>query len=286
MTTLAAFPLQEVIFAGERLRGERRNHGVGRLILSRPVLRNAFDAQMVEEFTRCLEGFRALSPESLRVLVLEGEGPIFCAGADLGHMRLLAQAGLDGNTTDARALATLFRSLAAFPAPVVCMVQGAALGGGLGLAACSDVALADAGAMFATTEVRLGIVPGVISPFVLRKVGLAHGAPLLLSGRRISAEEARVMGLVQRVVPSAEDLDACLTAVLLDLLKAGPQAARATKALILQAQPLPDADLTEFTVQAIVRARASEEGQAGLGAFLGKQPAPWLAGLPTSDGNS
>jgi methylglutaconyl-CoA hydratase len=285
MTTLTAFPLQEVILAGERLRGESRRHGVGRLILSRPTLRNALDALMIEEFIRCLEGFRALSPETLRVLVLEGEGPVFCAGADLGYMRFLAQAGPEGNTADARALATLFRSLAAFPAPVVCVVQGAALGGGLGMAACADVVLAEAGAMFATTEVRLGIVPGVISPFVLRKVGLAHGAPLMLSGRCIPAEEARAMGLVHRVVPSARDLDACLTEVLLDLLKAGPHAARTTKALILRAQPLPGAEWTEFTVQAIVRARASEEGQAGLGAFLAKQPAPWLTGLPTPEGD-
>ena len=284
MTTLAAFPLQGVIFEGERLRGETLRHGIGRLVLARPALRNAFDALMIEELIQCLATFRALSPEALRVLVLEGEGSVFCAGADLGYMRVMAQAGPASNTADALALATLFRSLAAFPAPVVCVAQGAALGGGFGLAACSDIVLADAAAKFATTEVRLGIVPGVISPFVLRKVGLAHAAPLMLSGRRIAAEEARTIGLVQRVVPTVEDLDACLSEVLLDLLQAGPHAARGTKALILRAQPLPDAEWTEFTVQAIVQARASEEGQAGLGAFLAKQPVPWLAGLPTSEG--
>ena len=284
MTTLAAFPLQGVIFEGERLRGETLRHGIGRLVLARPALRNAFDALMIEELIQCLTAFRALSPEALRVLVLEGEGSVFCAGADLGYMRVMAQAGPESNTADARALAALFHSLAAFPAPVVCVAQGAALGGGFGLAACSDIVLADAAAKFATTEVRLGIVPGVISPFVLRKVGLAHAAPLMLSGRRIAAEEARSIGLVQRVVPTAEDLDACLSEVLLDLLQAGPQAARGTKALILRAQPLPDAEWTEFTVQAIVEARASAEGQAGLGAFLAKQPVPWLAGLPTTEG--
>ncbi len=284
MTTLAAFPLQGVIFEGERLRGETLRHGIGRLVLARPALRNAFDALMIVELIQCLAAFRALSPEALRVLVLEGEGSVFCAGADLGYMRVMAQAGPASNTADALALATLFRSLAAFPAPVVCVAQGAALGGGFGLAACSDIVLADAAAKFATTEVRLGIVPGVISPFVLRKVGLAHAAPLMLSGRRIAAEEARTIGLVQRVVPTVEDLDACLSEVLLDLLQAGPHAARGTKALLLRAQPLPDAEWTEFTVQAIVQARASEEGQAGLGAFLAKQPVPWLAGLPTSEG--
>ena len=284
MTTLAAFPLQGVIFEGERLRGETLRHGIGRLVLARPALRNAFDALMIEELIQCLATFRALSPEALRVLVLEGEGSVFCAGADLGYMRVMAQAGPASNTADALALATLFRSLAAFPAPVVCVAQGAARGGGFGLAACSDIVLADAAAKFATTEVRLGIVPGVISPFVLRKVGLAHAAPLMLSGRRIAAEEARTIGLVQRVVPTVEDLDACLSEVLLDLLQAGPHAARGTKALLLRAQPLPDAEWTEFTVQAIVEARASAEGQAGLGAFLAKQPVPWLAGLPTSEG--
>lgn len=284
MSTLAAFPLQGVIFEGERLRGETLQQGVGRLVLARPALRNAFDALMIEELIQCLAAFRALSPEALRVLVLEGEGSVFCAGADLGYMRVMAQAGAASNTADARALATLFRDLAAFPAPVVCVAQGAALGGGFGLAACSDIVLADAAAKFATTEVRLGIVPGVISPFVLRKVGLAHAAPLMLSGRRIAAEEARTLGLVHRVVPTVGDLEACLTEVLLDLLQAGPHAARGTKALILRAQPLPDAEWTDFTVQAIVEARASAEGQAGLGAFLAKQPVPWLAGLPTSEG--
>lgn len=280
MMSLEAFPLERRIFEGERLGGDLLAHGVGRLRLTRPTLRNAFDGLMVEELTRCLEAFAALDALALRVLLLEGEGPVFCAGADLGYMRAQAESGLERNLADARALAGMFQRLAAFPAPVVCVVQGAALGGGLGLAVCSDVVIAEAAATFGTTEVRLGIVPGVISPFVLRKVGLAHGGPLMLTGKRIGAEEACAIGLVQQVAKPDASLETCVLAALGDQLQAGPQAARCTKALLLRAHPLPDPDWTEFTVQAIAQARGSEEGQAGLSAFLEKGVAPWLVGLP------
>lgn len=280
MMALEGFPFQRQVFDGERLQGELLAHGVGRLLLTRPTLRNAFDGLMVEELTHCLEAFAALDALALRVLVLAGEGPVFCAGADLGYMRAQAESGVERNLADARALAGMFHRLASFPAPVVCAVQGAALGGGLGLALCSDAVIADADAQFGTTEVRLGIVPGVISPYVLRKVGLAHGGALMLTGRRFGAEEACTLGLVHQRVAPGESLETCLAATLGEYLQAGPQAARATKALLLRAHPLPDAEWTEFTVQAIAQARSSGEGQAGLSAFLEKGTAPWLAGLP------
>jgi len=184
------------------------------------------------------------------------------------------------NVVEARSLAQMFHRLASFPAPVLAVIQGAAIGGGLGLAACADIVVAEAQAVFATTEVRLGIVPGVISPYVLRKLGVSRGGELMLTGRRILGEEAQAVGLVHHLVSVPSDFGTRLSEVLLECLRAGPEAARRTKGLLLQAVPLPDAGLTEYTISAIAEARASAEGQAGLSAFLEKQPTPWRTGLP------
>lgn len=279
MIVLADFPIEAPLFQGERLRVERLANGVVRLVLARPELRNAFDGVMIGELSRSLEALVALPAGHLRLLLLEGEGDVFCAGADLGYMRTLAAASMAENVEEARGLARMFHRLASFPAPVLAVIQGAAIGGGLGLAACADIVVAEAQAVFATTEVRLGIVPGVISPYVLRKLGVSRGGELMLTGRRISCEEAQAMGLVHHLVSAPSDLETRLSEVILECLKAGPEAARRTKGLLLQGAPLPDEGLTEFTVSAIAEARASAEGQAGLSAFLGKQPAPWRAGL-------
>lgn len=275
MTPMAAFPVLRTLFKGERLRVEELAQGVVRLVLSRPELRNAFDFDMIGELSRNLEEVAALPSSVLRLLLLDGDGEVFCAGADLGYMKSLSEASRSRNLDDARTLGRLFYELAAFPAPVLCAVKGAAIGGGLGLAACADFVLAESSAVFATTEVRLGIVPGVISPYIIRKLGVAHGGSLMLTGRRIQAEEARAMGLVQRVVP-AESFESGLAEVLMEFLQAGPEAARRTKLLLLEAAPLPGPELFEFAAQAISEARASEEGQTGLKAFFEKVPAAWM----------
>jgi methylglutaconyl-CoA hydratase len=212
----------------------------------------------------------------MRLLLLAGEGKVFCAGADIGYMKRLAAKSLEESFEDAKSFASLYYKLADFPTPVISVVQGAAIGGGLGLAVASDFVLAEESAVFATSEVLLGIVPGVISPYVLRKVGLAAAAPMMLTGRRLDAREAAAMGLVTRVVPAPE-LERALQDVVLDFLAAGPEAQRRTKGLLKRAQPLPGPEHIEFTAEALAKARCSPEGRKGLEAFFSKAPPAWAA---------
>ena len=277
MTAIPGFPVQRVHQPGRHVRLEALPHGVMRLVLARPAVRNAFDAAMVSEISGAL-GALAHAPlgAEVRVLLLEGEGESFCAGGDLAYMKAQAAATPDENLDDARALGRMFERLASFPVPVICHVQGAAIGGGLGLAVCSDYVLADAAAVFATPEVRLGLVPGLISPYVVRRLGVAQAAPLLLTGVRVKAAEGLRSGLVQRVLGQSEAAGEVLAELLGQFLAAGPGAARRTKALLLRALPLPDAGLLEFTAQASAEARVSAEGQEGLRAFFEKAAPRWV----------
>jgi len=275
VTVLAQFPLEATFFAGATVRAEALAHGVMRLVLDRPQVRNAFNAQMIRELSQVLLDLAALPGDRLRLLLLEGEGDVFCAGADLAYMKEQAAAEPARNLENARELGLMFSRLGGFPAPVVSCVQGAAIGGGLGLAVCSDFVLADPKAVFATSEVMLGLVPAVISPYIVRKLGLAHAAPLMLTGRRILAREALVSGLVQRLVEPAESTEEALAKVLREFLGAGPQAARATRELLRRIAPLPGPELFEVTARTIAAARASSEGQAGLQAFFNKTVPPW-----------
>jgi len=280
MTQLAQFPVQGLSFEGSTVRVERLALGVARLVLNRPEVRNAFNALMIQELSRALEELAVWSAQDLRLLLLEGEGTVFCAGADLAYMREQAAAEAGRNLENARELGGLFAGLAAFPAPVVSFVQGAAIGGGLGLAVCSDFVLADPAAQFATSEVMLGLVPAVISPYIVRRLGLAHAAPLMLTGRRIQAREALASGLVQRLVEPGESPEAALSRVLREFLAAGPQAARATRELLRRIAPLPGPELFELTARTIAQARVSIEGQHGLQAFFGKTAPDWAPGPP------
>ena len=284
MTQLAQFPQESTYFTGQTLRIEALAHGVMRLTLDRPGVRNAFNALMIQELS---QAFAMLAGEpdvhKVRVLLLEGEGQVFCAGADLAYMRDQTLASPEANQEHARELGRMFQRLAALPVPVVSYVRGAAIGGGLGLAVCSDFVLADPSAVFATTEVILGLVPAVISPYVVRRIGLAHTAPMMLTGRRFPALEAQAMGLVQRLVEPAEPPGEALTRVLCEFLAAGPHAARTAKTLLMRISPLPDPGLCEFTASTIANARVSQEGQAGLKAFFHKAPPPWALPSPSAD---
>lgn len=259
------------------LRVEKGSRGVHQIVLARPEVRNAFDEAMISELKEVLADLAAIrDPAEVRLLLLTGDGPIFSAGADLNYMKRLAASGESESLADARALAQLFYPLAAFPVPVVAAVRGAAIGGGLGLAVCADFVLSEDKATFATTEVRLGIVPGVISPYVVRKIGAGAASSLLLSGRRVKAPEAKDLGLVQQIV-SGDGFDAALEDLVLEFLHAGPEAARRTKQLLLQAAPLPTAEHIEFTAQSIAAARCSPEGQTGLASFFDKKAPPWVS---------
>jgi methylglutaconyl-CoA hydratase len=244
----------------EPLRVER-DGTVLRVTLARPERRNAFDATLIAELT---EAFADMG--DARAVVLSGEGPSFCAGADVEWQRAAIDLSYDENVEDALRLYRMLEAIDSCPAPVVIRVHGYALGGGSGLVACADVALASEDAVF--SEVKLGIIPAVISPFVLPKIGAA-ARRYFLTGERFDAATALRIGLVHEVTA---DLDAALDAVLRELLSSGPEAARAAKRLIRER---PDG---EEAAHVAARLRTSTEGQEGLRAFLEKRRASWRAG--------
>ena len=199
---------------------------VATVTLGRPEARNALNAALIGEVTRCFE--ELAEDESVRVVVLTGEGPTFCAGADVGYMRDTASFSYEENLEDARRLADMFLAVDDLPKPVVARVQGAAIGGGAGLVAAADLAVAEEEARFAFSEVRLGIAPATIAPFVVRRIGYSRARALFLTGERFGTDLAREIGLVHEVVPEGE-LDAALERVAAQLLQGGPAAQAAIK---------------------------------------------------------
>jgi methylglutaconyl-CoA hydratase len=270
-------PVERIVTKASTLRVESLSLGVKRIVLARPDVRNALDETMIDELRDVLDHLATLpDPEQMRLLLVAGEGKVFCAGADIAYMKRLGAKSLEESFEDAKGLASLYYKLADFPTPVIAVVQGAAIGGGLGLTVCCDFVLAEETAVLATSEVLLGIVPGVISPYIVRKIGLAAAAPLMLTGRRVDASEAVALGLVSKVVPAPE-LEKALQEVVLDFLAAGPEAQRRTKELLKRAQPLPGPEHIDFTAEAIAKARSSPEGRKGLEAFFSKAPPAWAA---------
>jgi len=260
--------------AGATLR-VARDGPVVRVTLSRPEVRNAFNAELIGDLH---DAFTALAGEpsaTLRAVVLAGEGPAFCAGADVAWMRASLALSVEDNEADARRMAEMLDLVDACPVPVIARVHGAALGGGMGLCAVADVALAAADTVFGFTEARLGILPAVISPFVLVRIGEGQARALFPTGERFDAERALRIGLVHEVLADSVALDARVDAVVADLLAAGPTAARAAKAVIRDQRGLDWAMTRSLTVGAIARQRVSPEGQEGLTAFLEKRPPSW-----------
>jgi methylglutaconyl-CoA hydratase len=245
---------------------------VARVFLARPELRNAFDGETVRELTTAIVAVSA--SELVRVIVLGGQGPVFSSGADIEWMRAVAGYSREQNVDDARELAGLFFAIDRSPKPVVARVQGAALGGGAGLVAAADIAIAAADARFGFSEVRLGLVPAVISPWVVRRIGLSAARELFLTGERFSAEEAARIGLVRHVVPP-EQLDQAVEARVRELLYAAPGAIAAAKALLRTVEGRSPEDVRDATTQLNAERRASAEGQEGLRAFLDKRKAGW-----------
>jgi methylglutaconyl-CoA hydratase len=237
-----------------------RDGNVLRVTLARPDRRNAFDAALIAELT---DAFADVG--GARAVVLAGEGQSFCAGADVGWQRAAVELSFDENVADAMRLYRMCETINRCPAPVIACVHGYALGGGSGLVACADVAIAARDATFGFSEVKLGIIPAVISPFVLPKIG-QHARRYFLTGERFDADTALRIGLVHEV---ADDLDAAVERVLGELLSAGPEAVRAAKELI---RTRPDG---EQTAQIAARLRVGDEGQEGLRAFLERRAAPW-----------
>jgi methylglutaconyl-CoA hydratase len=245
---------------------------VATVTLARLEARNALNATLIEELTRCFE--ELAEDESIRVVVLTGEGPSFCAGADIAYMRDTAGFSYEENLEDARRLADMFLAVDDLPKPVVAKVLGAAIGGGVGLVAAADVAVAEEGTRFAFSEVRLGIAPATIAPFVVRKIGYSRTRALFLTGERFDAERAREIMLVHEVVPEG-DIDAAVERVVAQLLQGGPAAQAAIKELLRQIEATEPMEALGIMTQLIAELRVGEEGQEGLGAFLDKREPFW-----------
>jgi methylglutaconyl-CoA hydratase len=250
---------------------------VARVVLSRPEVHNAFDAQLIDELRKTFTRLGAEPVESLRAVVLTGDGPSFCAGADVSWMRASLGLSREENEQDAMAMAQMFDAVDRCPAPVIARVHGSALGGGMGLCAVSDLVVAEAGARFGFTETRLGILPAVISPFVIAKIGETHARALFPGGRRFDATRALRIGLVHEVVEGIEALDAAVESAIGDLLAAGPTAARAAKAIVREVRGLPHESTRWHTARRIAQQRISAEGQEGLRAFIEKRDPGWRA---------
>jgi methylglutaconyl-CoA hydratase len=245
---------------------------VARIELARPEVRNALDGPMVREL---FETVRAASArEEVRVVVLSGRGSVFCAGADLEWMKAMAGATREANRADAAELADLFDAIDRSPKAVVARVQGAALGGGAGLVAVADIAVAAEDARFGFTEARLGLVPGVISPYAVRRIGISAARELFLTGERFDAARAAALGLVHLVAPPA-GLDAAVDGRVKELLQSAPGAIAAAKALIRGVAGRSPEEVRELTIEAIAERRASDEGREGLSAFLEKRKPRW-----------
>jgi methylglutaconyl-CoA hydratase len=248
---------------------------VARVTLSRPDVHNAFDATLIAELRTAFAMLAREGPTQLRAVVLAGAGPSFCAGADLAWMRAAIALDTEGNEQDAMAMADMLEAIDTCPVPVIARVQGAALGGGMGLCAVSDVVIAESGTRFGFTETRLGILPSTISPFVIAKIGESHARALFPGGRRFDATRAARIGLVHEIVEGEAALDDAVEAAVADVLAAGPTAARAAKAIVREVRGLGLGSAKWHTARVIARQRTSEEAQEGFRAFTEKRRPAW-----------
>ena len=247
---------------------------VATIWMNRPDLHNAFDEILIAELTAACIAID--EDKDIRVVILAGRGKSFSAGADLNWMKRAANNGIDDNLNDARALANMLRTLAEMSKPTIARVQGAALGGGMGLAAACDIAIASTRAVFATSEVKFGIIPSAISPYVLRAIGARQASRYFQSAERIDANRAREIGLVHETV-EAEALDAKVQEIVSALLQGGPLAQTAAKGLIRAVDgKTVNQTLVEDTAHRIAHLRASPEAREGIAAFLDKRQPNWI----------
>lgn len=250
----------------------QRDGAVLRLTLNRPDVRNAFDEQVIAALTTLAAD--AAQDRTLRAVVLAGTGKAFCAGADVAWMSKSIAYSQRENLSDAEDLARMLERLETLPVPVIGRIQGAALGGGVGLAAVCDVAIAADDAVFALSEVKLGILPAVVAPYVIRKIGISAARELFLTGSRFGALRAKEIGLVHEIVPP-DHLDEAIARRLGEVMSAGPRAIATAKALIREIAGVHPNDVIGLTTNTIAAQRVSDEGQEGLRAFLEKRKPSW-----------
>jgi methylglutaconyl-CoA hydratase len=252
----------------------RRAAGVAQVTMARPAVFNAFDEVMIAELDATFAQLEA--DPAVRVIVLAGEGKHFSAGADLQWMQRASTASREWNLEDARKFAGMLGRIEACAKPTVARVQGAALGGGVGLACACDIAIAADNASFSISEAKFGILPAVIGPYVTNAVGKRQAKRLALTTTRIGAAEALAIGLVQQVM-TLDQLDSAVDATVKELVVGGPDAQREIKQLFAQLQVGPTtAEVRELTAQTISRVRGTDEAKEGFAAFLGKRPANWI----------
>lgn len=249
--------------------------GIAAITLSRPEVRNAFNAEMIADLTSTIDGLAARS--DVRAVLLQGQGKSFSAGADIQWMRASLEYSYEENLADAERMSGMFAAIRSLPVPVVGRVHGAALGGGMGLVAVCDIVVAAHNTIFGFTESKLGIIPAVISPFVLPKLGASWARALYLTGERFGPEIAQLTGLVHWIVPDHE-LDSAVQARIEEILSSGPLAVREAKRLITDLQGVTDDEARATTVRLIAALRTGDEGQEGLRAFLEKRAPAWRVG--------
>ncbi|MDW3205911.1 MAG: enoyl-CoA hydratase/isomerase family protein [Alphaproteobacteria bacterium] len=249
-----------------------RDGGIARVRMTNPDRHNAFDDGLIVALTEAFDGLG--KEDDVRAVVLEAEGRSFSAGADLNWMKRVAGYSFDENVTDARALARMLKTLNFLPKPVIARVQGAAFGGGVGLVACCDIAIGSERAGFSLSEVKLGIIPAAISPYVVDAIGARAARRYFQTGERFDAATALRLGLLHEVVPE-DELDATVDGILNAILGVGPVAAAEAKDLVFAVDGRVSDTVIEDTVQRIARLRATEEAQEGMTAFLEKRRASW-----------
>jgi methylglutaconyl-CoA hydratase len=247
--------------------------GVLLVTLNRPEVHNAFNDELIAEAVDLLRG---IGQRDIRAVVLRGSGSNFCAGADLNWMSGMINYTREENVRDSSNLARMYATINECPVPVVGRIQGAAIGGGVGLVSVCDIAICTRDAKFGLAEVKLGIIPAVISPYVIAKIGETHARAVFLTGERFDSERALRIGLVHRVVDDTAALDAAVDETIAQLKTSGPEAVRECKKLIAHVATHEPIDAIPYTIEAISARRISEEGQAGMRAFLKKEKPPWV----------
>ena len=261
----------------ERIRLERSGPDgvIARVTLTRPEVHNAFDASVIADLRSTFAALAREPAERLRGVVLAGDGPSFCAGADVSWMRAALHLDREANEQDAMAMAEMFEAIDTCPAPVIARVHGLALGGGAGLCAVSDLVIAESGTRFGFTETRIGVLPATIAPYVIARIGETHARALFPGGRRFDAVRAQRIGLVHEIVEGSPALDAAVDVAVGDLLLAAPTAARAAKSIIREVRGLPHGSSKWHTARVIARHRQGDEAQEGFRAFVEKRRPAW-----------
>ena len=243
------------------------------ITLNRPEVHNAFNSVMINELNAVFD--LAKDDPDVRVVVLTGKGKSFCAGADLNWMKEIIKYSFEQNLEESMNIAELMHKIYALPKPVIAMVNGAAIGGGTGFVSASDIAIASDNAKFGLSEVKIGLVPAAISPYVVRKIGESKAREYFFTGKRISAKTAKDIGLINDMVPFTE-LRARIDSLIEQLVTSGPEAIACCKELLIKVPRMNASEVKEFTARMIANLRVSEEGQEGMAAFLEKRKPKWM----------